>query len=393
MAIFYVPLEPYKERYTIQLSAVVDGWFTDVLDRLGTDFVYVRGEPLRDDTQIKTGSVLDACGRGYWACSQVMRLLEMLDSGEIDNGDVIYFEDFWTPGFSAIPYAIHLLGIDVKLYALLHAQSIDQYDFTHSMAEWMRGFEVGETFALSGVFVTSYVLKELMLKSGLVGCPIYVTGLPYNSKMVKKFFVRMGGATPAEKEDLVVFTSRWDKEKDPTFFIKVAEHVYKTDPNIKFVVTTSRGKLSGNDGDLNMLANLIRDGAFPNMSVAEGLSKVEYYEHLARAKVQFNCADQDFVSWTLLEATTFGCFPVYPDYLSFPEVLPEEFLYAKGHVEDAANLVMGAVHGNGRLSAGNPERVHSPFDKAAERMTRIMEGDTEEMAECSDRKSWLPWTE
>lgn len=387
MTIWYLPLEPYEERYTIQLSAKEDGWFTNVLDNTGTDYKYVNGKSLRKgDRRIKIGSVLDACGRGYWSCSQIQKMLEALDKGKVKDGDAIYFEDFWHPGFSAIPYALHLMGLNVKLYALCHAQSVDPYDFTYPMRNWMRGFEQGESAALSGIFVTSKVLKDMLQEAGVNQCPIYITGLPYNSTMVKKFYHSRGGE-PKKKKNRVVFSSRWDKEKNPGFFVAVAEEVAKTNPEIKFIITTSRPKLAGNSKEINDLADSIRNGAFKNIQIKEGLSKVEYYTQLAKAKVQFNCADQDFVSWTLLEATSFGCSPVYPNYLSFPECLPPQFLYEKGSIKDAVMKVINSIkHPTPESTLQN---IYQSFDGAASRMIRIMEGSVLEMDTCRERKNWL----
>ena len=58
---------------------------------------------------------------------------------------------------------------------------------------------------------------------------------------------------------------------------------------------------------------------------------------LSQSKVQFNCALQDWVSFTLLEALTFGCAPLYPMHRSFPETLQfaEDYLYAPFSLESA----------------------------------------------------------
>ena len=136
--LFYMPLEPYKERYTVQLSAPNTGWLESRWRQHGVNYHRVEGKSLNDE--IKTGSVLDATGRGYWACSQVMELLRYVNEGLVSDDDVIYFDDFWHPGISALPYAFHLIGINPRMYAMLHAQSIDPFDFTYPMRGWMRHY-------------------------------------------------------------------------------------------------------------------------------------------------------------------------------------------------------------------------------------------------------------
>ena len=59
---------------------------------------------------------------------------------------------------------------------------------------------------------------------------------------------------------------------------------------------------------------------------------------LTRSKVQINVGWQDWVSYTLLEALTFGCLPLYPNHRSFPETFFHEsaFLYRPGDAYDVA---------------------------------------------------------
>ncbi len=63
------------------------------------------------------------------------------------------------------------------------------------------------------------------------------------------------------------------------------------------------------------------------------MTKQNYYQILDESKVQFNCADQDWVSFTLLEAVTFGCHPVYPDFRSFPEVFTPNPRYVRSDAD------------------------------------------------------------
>jgi hypothetical protein len=57
---------------------------------------------------------------------------------------------------------------------------------------------------------------------------------------------------------------------------------------------------------------------------------------LSKAKVQFNCAHQDWVSWTLLEAITFKCLPLYPIWKDFPVELHNDgrYLYEKRNLDE-----------------------------------------------------------
>ncbi len=334
MRIIYFPLEPYKERYTCQLSAP-DGWLQSRWKETGHDVLRIEGESL--NKQIVTGSVLDGCGRGYYSCSQIQEFLYLLNNGQISSDDVLYFDDFWTPGIEALPYAFHLTGIKPKMYSLLHAQSVDQYDFTYPMSHWMRDFEKGIGKCMDGIFVTSTLLKNLLIEAGIGSRDnIVITGLPYNVNKVNEVVPVVNAK---KKKRQVVFSSRWDWEKNPVFFLNVAQYFAEADPTIKFVITTSHEKLKSNDEDLLHLLHCIDRYNLPNLELRENQTKEQYYQTLKESKIQFNCAYQDFVSWTLLEALTYKCLPVYPNFRSFPEVLPKEYLYDAFVVDSAINKI------------------------------------------------------
>jgi len=367
MKIFYFPLEPYKERYTVQLSSSKKGWLESRWVQNGIDYIRVEGTALNDDNQIKTGSVLDSNGRGYWACSQIMNFLSLFQQGKVSQDDVLYFDDFWHPGIEALPYTFHLSNVWPKMYAMLHAQSVDMFDFTYPMRGWMRHLERSIGSFLSGIFVTSTCLYDLCLYNGVGNKNnLFICGLPYNSDEVKTHFP---SEFPKRKRQ-VIFSSRWDKEKRPDVFLAIAERVYQLDPTIQFVITTSATKLRSNE---ESALSLLEAYKFPNLTLKENQSKEQYYENLLSSSMQINTADQDFVSWTLLEATTCGCRPLYPYFLSFPEVLDfrGDLMYIKNDVEDAAQMIIKYIDG----SEENWDWVYKKFDLAWFRMYKTMKGE------------------
>jgi hypothetical protein len=92
MKIIYLPIEPYRERYTELLRA----WTETQFATEGCQVVTVLGESLR--TEIKSGRVLDAHGRSHWSLTQMARLVAMLADGAVEDYDRIYFDDMFTPG-------------------------------------------------------------------------------------------------------------------------------------------------------------------------------------------------------------------------------------------------------------------------------------------------------
>lgn len=323
--LYYLPLEEYMERYTYFMSCN-DGWAMDHFKKNHVDFLRIDGKSLSNT--INTGKVLDCFGRCYFAMSQIMHLVELLKDGVIKDNDIIYVEDFWHPGIESLFYIRHLSGIKFKIGTFLHAQSVDDTDFAYAMRDWMRPIEIGYGKGFDFIFVCSKILKQLCIDGG-IGTKenIHVVGLPYNSTRLLEQLTDMGMEVNQEKEDYVLFASRFDDEKDPMFFLDLVERC----PDIKFKLVCPRKMITSNLEVLSRLNNIIGKENSNLELIDTSKSKLDYYNALAKAKVVFNCADQDWVSWTLLECCTFKCNPLYPKWKDFPLELNynENYLYEK----------------------------------------------------------------
>jgi glycosyltransferase involved in cell wall biosynthesis len=333
--LFYFGLEPLKARYTYQLCKEwMPATFEPYKDRL--EFIEIEGE-FDPDQEIKVGAVLDAIGRGKYSLSQCEKFLQMINDGTVRDGDIIYLQDYWTPGLDAIWYALDLYKINVKVYAMLHAQSVDEYDFTYPMSSWMRHYELGLDKRMTGIFVGSTVHKEQLRAAGFTA-PIHVVSLPIHKRATLEKLPMYTPDRYSMKQNIVVYSSRLDKEKNPFFMLKVAKEFLRLNPSWEWHVTTSgkefRSMLPGVIDAMNTLAN-----EEPRFKLLNGLSKEEYYTELATCRIQFNTSLQDYVSWTVIEATAFGADIVYPNFRSFPEFVDENRMYKAFDWRDAI-LVM-----------------------------------------------------
>ena len=330
--LFYFGLGPLKARYTYQLSKE---WMPATFEPYANEleFIDVEGE-FDPDQQIKIGAVLDAVGRGKFAMSQCANFLDMLNRDEVKDGDIIFLQDYWHPGIESILYAIDLYGIDLKIYSMLHAQSVDEYDFTYPMRNWMRGFELGLDKRMTGIFIGSTVHKEQLREAGFTA-PIHVVSLPIHKQAT---LAKLPEYNSLDKKDVVVYSSRLDKEKNPFFMMEVAKEFLKQKPDFEWHVTTSgkefRSMLPGAIDALNKLAE-----EEPRFKLLNGLTKEEYYTELATCKIQFNSALQDYVSWTVIEATAFGADIVYPNFRSFPEFVDSDRMYKPFDVQSAIDTI------------------------------------------------------
>ena len=338
--LWYMGLEPYKARYTLQLQ----DWNEAVFKQRGIDYEIVTGETLSNDQAIVTGQVLDAHGRTYFGMSQLMNLIRRMKAGEVTREDVIYFEDMFQPGIESLPYILdqidpaHRPRIAVRCLA----QSIDPDDFVHvwGMQKWMGLYEKMVDSFVDIVLASN---EEMVMHMKIAGweAPIYnISGLAFGKAEVR---ARVAGALkPFGKRAMRVgFAARWDQEKQPEFYMDLIEHYAKCHelapsrfPRVEFAVFSGSRLRSNNDTYMRRTRDLQARGL---LTVYEDLDKNDYYRLLNDTRVLFNCALQDWVSNTVSEADTLGCNVLYPAYRSFPETFANdsERLYIPWSLDDA----------------------------------------------------------
>jgi len=336
--LFYMGLEPYKARYTLQLQE----WNERVFKRRGINYVIVPGETLSNDQAIVTGQVLDAHGRTYFGMSQLMNLVKMMKAGECSNEDVIYFEDMFQPGIESLPYILNQIPAShcPRIFVRCLAQSIDPDDFVHvwGMSKWMGLYEKMVDSFVTGVLATN---EEMVMHMKIAGweAPLYnISGLAFGKDEVQS---RVGTIRPFnERKHRVVFSARWDQEKQPDFYMDLIEAWHQRHPKsyVEFAVC-SGGKLkSNNESYMTRTRDMQARGL---LNVHEDLEKNDYYNIVNDSRVVFNCALQDWVSNTVSEADALGCNVLYPAYRSFPEAFANDHtrLYVPWSIEDAMDTL------------------------------------------------------
>jgi hypothetical protein len=365
--LYYMGLEPYQERYSLQLTE----WNRRVFDRRGLDVVYVPGLTLDNSQKISVGQVLDAHGRSYFSMSQMMNLVRLMQQGEVTSQDVIYFEDMFQPGIESLPYIMDQIPAAQRprVYVRCLAQSIDPDDFVHvwGMAKWMGLYEKMVNEFVTGVLATNEEMVAHMRIAGWTA-PIYnISGLAFGQTEVLE---RIGGAENirpfGDRPRRVAFAARFDQEKQPGFFMDLIEmYGYLTQEPCEFAIY-SGGELRSNNPEFVERARMYeREG---KLKIYENLKKNDYYALLNDTRVLFNCALQDWVSNTVSEADTLGCNVLYPAYRSFPETFSNDpnRLYVPWSIDDAyhkmQNLLREPHHNMGLIAAWNNGTVDRVVD-------------------------------
>ena len=380
--LYYMGLEPYKARYTLQLQE----WNTRVFDKRGLDYVVVPGETLSNDQAIVTGQVLDAHGRSYFSMSQLMNLVKLMKAGEVTSDDVIYFEDMFQPGFESLPYILNQVPVShrPKIFVRCLAQSIDPDDFVHvwGMSTWMGLYEqmVCEAVNQSGGAVLA-TNEEMVMNMKIAGweAPIYnISGLAFGKSEVQE---RVGTIKPfGERKHRVVFSARWDQEKQPDFYMDVIDAWHSRHPGsgVEFAICSGAKLKSNNDSYMQRTRDMQAAG---KLTIHEDLNKNDYYNIVNDSRIVFNCALQDWVSNTVSEADALGCNVLYPAYRSFPETFSNdhERLYVPWSIEDALDkmekLLKKPSEQMGKISDYN--------DGTIDRIVDILEGKGDTMLRMS----------
>jgi hypothetical protein len=376
--LWYMGLEPYKARYTLQLQE----WNRAVFERRGITYEIVEGETLSNDQAIVTGQVLDAHGRTYFGMSQLMNLVRKMKAGEVTNEDIIYFEDMFQPGIESLPYILdqidpaHRPRIAVRCLA----QSIDPDDFVHvwGMQKWMGLYEkMVDSFA----DITLASNEEMVMHMKIAGweSPIYnISGLAFGKEEVR-------GRVPGELKPFgarklrVGFAARWDQEKQPDFYMDLIEEFHRRSPHmgVEFCVFSGSKLKSNNDSYMARTRDLQARGL---LTIYEDLEKNDYYNLLNDTRVLFNCALQDWVSNTVSEADTLGCNVLYPAYRSFPESFSNDAsrLYVPWSLDDALSKLIPLLQhphpGMGRISDwtnGTIDRIVDILEGSGESWRRM----------------------
>ena len=372
MKIFYMGLEPYEGRYTLQLT----DWTERVYKKRGIDYTIVPGTTIDNTKSIVTGQVLDAHGRSYFGMSQMMNLVKMMKQGEITSDDAVFFEDMFQPGIESLPYIIQQSPEKYrpKIFLRCLAQAIDPDDFVHvwGMSKWMSLYE-----QMCNEIPNVHILatnEEMVAHMRIANwkAPIYnISGLSFGKQEVLE---RVGGVVKPfdQRTQRVCFAARFDQEKQPDFFMDIVQRVKKSNPNVEFAVFSGGPLRSNNPKYLERAKELQAKG---DLMIYENLDKNKYYELLNDSRILFNCALQDWVSNTVSEADTLGCNVLYPAYRSFPETFNNDRtrLYIPWSKEDAYNKMMILLQRPVRQG-----QISDWTNGTIDRMVDIMTGNGEE---------------
>ena len=293
--LYIITLEKIEKRYTSQWYDYFKKEFSKYFD-----VEYIDGKHTID--KIDRGRFLDINKTNLYKAQQVEVLSKLFMENKIKDGDSFLFLDGWNFAITALKYMIDLNNIKAKIYSFWHAGSWDEWDFISQkgLNKWCNFNEAGWLNACTCNFVATRFHKELILDyfgtNIVLSKKIKIVGFPMNwSDEIKSRNVEV-----KEKENIIVFPHRVDKEKAPEKFDKLA----KKFPQYKFIKT---------------------------MLVTK--NKKDYYELLSKAKICFSGSKQETFGIGTVEAMLLGAVPLVPNRLSYIELYDPRFRYS--NIEDA----------------------------------------------------------
>jgi hypothetical protein len=308
--IFYLPIEPYKMRYTTEL----DKQIVDYLCDHGIPHVRIADEQ-SVDRGLPEGMFLDAARTIQFKAYQLSELAKYVHDGIVQDGDTIFVSDLWFPGLESIAYLKYFYKKNVKIRGLFHAGSMTDTDHVRNMERWAKNFEDIIFDIVDEVFVGSIFISEDICRKRMVDDrKIKAIGFPLSDEVTKKQFL-----IPSKKRSpIVVFNGRLDDEKQPWLFDELQKRLkkkYFTLPHLEFYNTQ---KLR--------------------------MDKKYYYELLSKAKVVVSFAKQENFGFGINEAVALGCIPILPNRLVYPEFYGKEYLYTT--FEECVDMVADALLDN-----------------------------------------------
>ena len=119
---------------------------------------------------------------------------------------------------------------------------------------------------------------------------------------------------------LIIWNHRWDYDKKPETFFKILSGLKKR--GVGFYLA-----LLGEQYEIIPEVFLTAKKMFKEELLAYGYvsSREEYQSWLAKGSVVVSTAIQENFGISAMEAVRHGCFPLLPNRLSYPEILPQNF--------------------------------------------------------------------
>ncbi len=231
------------------------------------------------------GAFLDFANTNRHKSDQAQQVATLFSHGAINPGDRFLFTDAWNPTVLQLRYQSDLLRIPVSITGLWHAGSYDPNDFLGRLIgadPWVRHTEQAMAHGFThNLFATEYH-RELF-------CRTLKFPRTQTARMAWPMSYIPQQIPAGVKRDLIVFPHRIAPEKQ----VRIFKDLRKRMPEYEWVICQERS-----------------------------MSKAEYHQLLAEAKIVFSANLQETLGISWYEGICAGATPVVPHRLSYAEMAP-----------------------------------------------------------------------
>lgn len=350
--LYYVGLEPLKERYTGAWSQWLPSLFATAFE-----VVDIPGTPLA--SVVEKGTFLDVNSSAHYKATQLAHIAEMFHKGDIEEGSVFWFSDIEFNGLEMVRYLSRLNNVPVKIVGFLHAGSYYTGDIMEAVADVGAFAEPLWLKCCDAVFVGSAHSARIFTSARLDPLPremagrlrerLVVTGNPFRShEVIGEHYATL--ATAPRRFD-VVFPHRPDADKRPDLAVRALYEAAEGLPRFLSVAfTTGRGSYRGSGVEAMMAAiSEIGEAKFrTRVDVAwrTGLGREEFFATLRDSHSVLSTSVEETFGYAMVEGMAAGCIPIVPWAFAYTEYAHCGMRYDIGGApspEETVLRVAGAV--------------------------------------------------
>lgn len=284
--IWVVDIESLENRYTAQWRKNIPEIFAR---ETGLEIKTISGTDYDGMTE---GGFFDFTKTMKYKAEQQIKISEMLSSGEIKDGDYIFYTDAFTPTVQAVQYMINMTDRDIKQYGYIHTNSFDETDILGLKGNnhWAQHFERSMFECLERVYVaTEYHRNHLLENFKEYEDKFIVSGCPTDLDELNKY-------SNIEKEKIILFPHRINEDKQPELFEQMKEFF----PDYEFVYSQS-----------------------------EPRTKDEFYKLIAKSEIVACFSLHENYGISMIESLFLGCKLFAPNDKSYKEMYAKELLYPR----------------------------------------------------------------
>lgn len=137
------------------------------------------------------------------------------------------------------------------------------------------------------------------------------------------------------KTPVILWNHRWEHDKNPQLFFETLAQLEQKGHDFKIIVLGESFQLVPeifSQAREELKEKIIQFGYVQ--------SRQEYLFYLKKGDIVVSTAAHEFYGISVIEAVRAGCLPLVPDALSYPELLPQEYLYKEGELLEKLTVLL-----------------------------------------------------